>query len=92
MDEPVPIIVAPTVQKIRKNPRFEPPVRKFEPPVFPLVMSEEAQYYYGGKKIVRQVMGFMMFVIEIIWLGNHMNGGSKYFFPRRNNTAPLLTL
>jgi SSS family solute:Na+ symporter len=23
-------------------------------------------------------MGFMMFVIEIIWLGNHMNGGAKY--------------
>ena len=43
-----------------------------------LTMSEEAQYYYGGKKIIRQVMGFMMFVIEIIWLGNHMNGGSKY--------------
>lgn len=41
-------------------------------------MSEEAQYYYGGKKIMRQVMGFMMFVIEIVWLGNHMNGGSKY--------------
>jgi SSS family solute:Na+ symporter len=43
-----------------------------------LTMSEEAQYYYGGKKIVRQTMGFMMFVVEIIWLGNHMNGGSKY--------------
>lgn len=43
-----------------------------------LTMSEEAQYYYGGKKIVRQVMGFMMFVIEIIWLGNHMNGGANY--------------
>ena len=37
-----------------------------------LTMSEEAQYYYGGKKIIRQVMGFMMFVIEIIagWLAN----------------------
>ncbi len=43
-----------------------------------LTMSEEAQYYYGGKKIIRQVMGFMMFIIEIIWLGNHLNGGSKY--------------
>ena len=40
-----------------------------------LTMSEEAQYYYGGKKIIRQVM---MFVIEIIWLGNHLNGGAKY--------------
>ena len=43
-----------------------------------LTMSEEAQYYYGGRKIIRQVMGFMMFIIEIIWLGNHLNGGSKY--------------
>lgn len=43
-----------------------------------LTMSEEAQYYYGGKKIIRQVMGFMMFIIEIIWLGNHMNGGATY--------------
>lgn len=43
-----------------------------------ITMSEEAQYYFGGKMIVRQVVGFMMFVIEIIWLGNHMNGGSKY--------------
>ena len=43
-----------------------------------LTMSEEAQYYYGGKKIIRQGMGFMMFVIEIIWLGNHLNGGAKY--------------
>lgn len=43
-----------------------------------LTMSEEAQYYYGGKKIIRQLMGFMMFVIEIVWLGNHMNGGSRY--------------
>ena len=37
-----------------------------------LTMSEEAQYYYGGKKIIRQVMGFMMFVIEIIWLGTQL--------------------
>ena len=43
-----------------------------------LTMSEEAQYYFGGKKLVRQVVGMMMFIIEIVWLGNHMNGGSKY--------------
>lgn len=43
-----------------------------------LTMSEEAQYYYGGKKIIRQVMGFMMFIAEIVWLGNSINGGSKY--------------
>ena len=43
-----------------------------------LTMSEEAQYYYGGNPIIRKVMGFMMYIIEIVWLGNHMNGGSKY--------------
>ena len=43
-----------------------------------ITMSEEAQYYYGGQKIVRQVMGFTMFVAEVIWLGNHINGGATY--------------
>ena len=43
-----------------------------------ITMSEEAQFYYGGSQRVRQLMGFMMFVIEIIWIGNHVNGGSKY--------------
>ena len=43
-----------------------------------ITMSEEAQYYYGGDPRVRKLMGFMMFVIEIVWIGNHVNGGSKY--------------
>lgn len=43
-----------------------------------MTMSEEAQYFYGGKKIIRQLMGFMMFIAEIIWLGNSINGGSIY--------------
>lgn len=43
-----------------------------------LTMAEEAQFYYGGNKIIRNVMGIMMFVVQIVWLGNHMNGGSKY--------------
>ena len=43
-----------------------------------ITMSEEAQYYFGGKKIVRQVMGFTMFAAEIIWLGNHITGGATY--------------
>lgn len=50
------------------------PIRKKE---F-ITMSEEAQFYYGGSKIIRSVMGVMMFIVEIIWLGNHMNGGAKY--------------
>ena len=43
-----------------------------------ITMSEEAQYYYGGKRIVRQVMGFTMFAAEVIWLGNHITGGATY--------------
>jgi len=43
-----------------------------------ITMSEEAQFYYGGDRRVRQLMGLMMFVIEIVWIGNHVNGGSKY--------------
>ncbi|MBO7685258.1 MAG: sodium:solute symporter family protein, partial [Kiritimatiellae bacterium] len=43
-----------------------------------ITMSEEAQFYYGGDHRVRKLMGFMMFVIEIVWIGNHVNGGSKY--------------
>ena len=43
-----------------------------------ITMSEEAQYYYGGKRVVRQVMGFTMFAAEVIWLGNHITGGATY--------------
>ena len=43
-----------------------------------LTMSEEAQYYYGGNKAIRYAMGFIMFIVEIAWLGGHINGGSIY--------------
>jgi len=43
-----------------------------------VTMSEEAQYYYGGRRIVRQVMGVMMFLAETVWLGNHITGGATY--------------
>ncbi len=57
-----------------------------------LTMSEEAQFYYGGKSIMRKVMGFMMFIIEIIWLGNHMNGGARYLQYVTNLPSPLCKL
>ncbi|WP_100065396.1 sodium:solute symporter family protein [Miniphocaeibacter massiliensis] len=41
-------------------------------------MTEEAMYHYNGSQQMRVVMAIMMFVIEIIWLGNHMNGGATY--------------
>lgn len=41
-------------------------------------MAEEAQFHYNGNKTVKYVMSFMMYVIEIVWLGNHINGGATY--------------
>lgn len=43
-----------------------------------ITMAEEAQYYFGGSVAVRKLMGFMMFVAELVFIGSHMNGGSKY--------------
>jgi SSS family solute:Na+ symporter len=43
-----------------------------------MTLSEEMQFRYGGSKTVRKVMGFFMFIAEIAWLGNHMNGGGTY--------------
>ncbi|MDR0486010.1 MAG: sodium:solute symporter family protein [Elusimicrobiota bacterium] len=43
-----------------------------------ITMSEEAQFLYDGNRNMKIVMGFMMFIVEIIWLGNHMNGGATY--------------
>ena len=43
-----------------------------------LTMSEEAQYYFGGNRTIRYVMGFIMLIVEVAWLGNHINGGAIY--------------
>lgn len=41
-------------------------------------MAEEAQFHYNGNRTVKCVMSFMMYIIEVIWLGNHINGGATY--------------
>lgn len=41
-------------------------------------MAEEAQFHYNGNKTIKCVMSFMMYVIEVVWLGNHINGGATY--------------
>lgn len=41
-------------------------------------MAEEAQFHYNGNKLVKAVMSFMMYIIEVVWLGNHINGGATY--------------
>jgi SSS family solute:Na+ symporter len=43
-----------------------------------MTLSEEMQFRYDGNKTVRNVMGFFLFIAEIAWLGNHMNGGATY--------------
>lgn len=43
-----------------------------------VTMAEEAQFHYNGNKLVKSVMSIMMYVIEVVWLGNHMNGGATY--------------
>lgn len=43
-----------------------------------LTMSEEAQFYFNGNKNVRKFSSIVMFIIEVVWLGNHINGGGKY--------------
>lgn len=43
-----------------------------------LTMAEEAQFHYNGNKMVKSVMSFMMYIIEVVWLGNHINGGATY--------------
>jgi SSS family solute:Na+ symporter len=43
-----------------------------------MTLSEEMQFRFGGNKKIRNVMGFFLFVAEVAWLGNHMNGGGTY--------------
>ncbi|GHT66518.1 sodium:proline symporter [Spirochaetia bacterium] len=43
-----------------------------------MTFSEEMQFRFGGSKNIRNVMGFFMFIAEVAWLGNHMNGGGTY--------------
>jgi SSS family solute:Na+ symporter len=43
-----------------------------------VTMAEEAQFLYNGNRTIKVVMGFMMYLVEIVWLGNHMNGGATY--------------
>jgi SSS family solute:Na+ symporter len=43
-----------------------------------MTLSEEMQFRFGGNKKIRKVMGFFLFIAEVAWLGNHMNGGATY--------------
>lgn len=43
-----------------------------------VTMAEEAQFHYNGNRYIKVVMSFMMYIIEVVWLGNHINGGATY--------------
>jgi SSS family solute:Na+ symporter len=43
-----------------------------------ITMAEEAQYLFNGSRQMKIVMSFMMYFVEIAWLGNHINGGGTY--------------
>ncbi len=43
-----------------------------------VTMAEEAQYHFDGSIAMKHVMAVMMMIVEIIWLGNHINGGATY--------------
>jgi SSS family solute:Na+ symporter len=43
-----------------------------------MTLSEEMQFRFGGSRQIRNVMGFFLFIAEVAWLGNHMNGGGTY--------------
>lgn len=43
-----------------------------------VTMAEEAQFHYNGSMAVKYLMAIMIYVVEIIWLGNHINGGATY--------------
>lgn len=43
-----------------------------------LTMAEELSYYTGADKLVRHVVGVLIFIACIGWLGAHILGGSMY--------------
>ena len=43
-----------------------------------MTLAEEMQFRFGGSKKVRNVMGFFLFIAQIAWLGNHINGGGTF--------------
>ncbi|MEZ8317140.1 sodium:solute symporter family protein [Vibrio splendidus] len=43
-----------------------------------MTMSEELAYYVGANRIVKNVVGVLIFVASIGWLGAHILGGGMY--------------
>lgn len=43
-----------------------------------MTMSEELSYYTGGSHLIKNIVGLMIFIASIGWLGAHILGGSLY--------------
>ncbi|KJG39766.1 sodium:proline symporter [Photobacterium angustum] len=43
-----------------------------------MTMSEELAYYVGANRIVKNVVGLLIFIASIGWLGAHILGGGMY--------------
>lgn len=43
-----------------------------------MTMSEELSYYTGASRLVKNIVGIMIFVASVGWLGAHILGGSMY--------------
>lgn len=43
-----------------------------------MTMSEELAYYVGANRIVKNLVGILIFVASIGWLGAHILGGGMY--------------
>lgn len=52
-----------------------------------LTMAEELQFYYGGERRIRQVVGVATFIIDLIWVATNINGGAKYLCYLTNISA-----
>lgn len=43
-----------------------------------MTMSEEYSYYVGGNKLIKNIVGILIFIASIGWLGAHILGGGLY--------------
>ncbi|MBJ3816318.1 sodium:solute symporter family protein [Shimwellia pseudoproteus] len=43
-----------------------------------MTMSEELSYYTGGSHLIKNIVGIMIFIASVGWLGAHILGGSLY--------------
>lgn len=43
-----------------------------------MTMSEELSYYVGANRVVKNLVGILIFIASIGWLGAHILGGGMY--------------